>query len=36
MAVSIGHISQTKFDEWLSKCFSNSSRDSKIRSHFSQ
>ena len=36
IAISIGHVSHTTLDEWLSKCLSNFSLDSKIRSHFSQ
>jgi len=36
MAVSIGQVSQETFDECLSKCFSNFSRESNTRSHFSQ
>jgi len=33
ITVSIGHASQAVFDECLSRCFSNFSRDSKIKSH---
>ena len=36
ITVSIGHTSQTTLDECLSKCFSNFSRDSKIKSHLVQ
>ena len=36
ITVSIGHNSQATLDECLSKCFSNFSRDSKIKSHLVQ
>jgi len=36
ITVSIGHTSQTVFNECLSRCFSNFSRDSKIKSHLVQ